>query len=161
METFSRYWPFVGNSPVPGQWRGALMFSLICAWINAWVKIREAGDLRRNRAHYDVTLMFIIIYRCFQCCFHVNSTTEILFKYQRKLDNLCWRNIDTKEVQRFQMMYTGCYKILDRHASWFFRKSVLWAIYCDVCTYLCRRKALGKRWNVHFSLINFMCLLCK
>ena len=27
-----------GNSPVTGQWRGALMFSLICAWINGWVK---------------------------------------------------------------------------------------------------------------------------
>ena len=40
METFSfpRYWPFVRgihrspvNSPNKGQWRGALMFSLICA----------------------------------------------------------------------------------------------------------------------------------
>ena len=25
------------NSPHRGQWRGALMFSLICAWINGWV----------------------------------------------------------------------------------------------------------------------------
>ena len=32
------------NSPHKGQWRGALMFSLICAWINAWVHNREAGD---------------------------------------------------------------------------------------------------------------------
>ena len=38
---FPRYWPFVRgihrwpvNSPHKGQWRGALMFSLICAWIN-------------------------------------------------------------------------------------------------------------------------------
>ena len=41
---FPRYWPFVRgihrssvNSPHKGQWRGALMFSLICAWINGWV----------------------------------------------------------------------------------------------------------------------------
>ena len=40
-----------------GQWRGALMFSLTCAWIDAWVNNREAGDLRRYRAHYDVTVM--------------------------------------------------------------------------------------------------------
>ena len=40
-----------------GQWRGALMFSLIFAWINGWVNNREAGDLRRFRAHYDVTVM--------------------------------------------------------------------------------------------------------
>ena len=37
--------------------RGALMFSLICAWINGWVINREAGDLRRHRPHCDVTIM--------------------------------------------------------------------------------------------------------
>ena len=44
------------NSPA-GQWRGALKFSLICAWINRWVNNREAGDLRRYRAHYGVIVM--------------------------------------------------------------------------------------------------------
>ena len=28
------------------------MFSLICVWINGWVNNREAGDLRRHRAHF-------------------------------------------------------------------------------------------------------------
>ena len=63
-EHFPCYWPFVRgihwspvNSPQKGQWRGALMFSLICVWINGWVNSREAGDLRRYRAHYDVTVM--------------------------------------------------------------------------------------------------------
>ena len=45
------------NSPHKGQWRGALMFSLICSRMNDWVNNREAGDLRRRRAHYDVTVM--------------------------------------------------------------------------------------------------------
>ena len=65
METFPRNWPFVWgihrspvNSPHKGQWRGALMFSLICVWINDWVNNREAGDLRRYRAHFDVTVMW-------------------------------------------------------------------------------------------------------
>ena len=49
------------NSPHEGQWRGALMFSLICVWINSWVNNCEAGDLRRCRAHYDVTVMIISI----------------------------------------------------------------------------------------------------
>ena len=40
-----------------GQWRGALMFSLICAWMKCWVNNREAEDLRRHRTHYDVTVM--------------------------------------------------------------------------------------------------------
>ena len=61
---FPRYWSFVlgihrspVNSPHKGQWRGALMFSLICTWINGQVNIREAGDLRRYRTHHDVTVM--------------------------------------------------------------------------------------------------------
>ena len=72
METFPRYWPFVRgihrfpvNSPHKGQWRGVLMFSLICVWINGWVNNREAGDLRRYRAHYDVTVMIHICQDCF------------------------------------------------------------------------------------------------
>ena len=57
---FPPYWPFVRgihrstvNSPHKGQWRPALMFSLICVWINGWVNNREAGDLKRYRAHCD------------------------------------------------------------------------------------------------------------
>ena len=46
-----------GNSPHKGQWRGALMFSLIYALINSWVNTSEAGDLRRHRGHYDVSVM--------------------------------------------------------------------------------------------------------
>ena len=52
-----------GNSPAPlnsphkGQWRGALMFSLICVWINGWVNNIKAGDLRHNCGHYDVDVM--------------------------------------------------------------------------------------------------------
>ena len=61
---FPRYWPFVRgnhrspvNSPHKGQWRGALMFSLICVWINGWTNNREAGDLRRYHTHYDGTVI--------------------------------------------------------------------------------------------------------
>ena len=63
-EHFPRDWPFVRgihrspvNPPHKGQWRGALMFSLNCVWINGWVNGHEAGDLRRYRAHYDVMVM--------------------------------------------------------------------------------------------------------
>ena len=37
--------------------RGALVFSLICAWINDGVNNSDAGDLSRRRVHYDVTVM--------------------------------------------------------------------------------------------------------
>ena len=49
------------NSPHKGQWRGALMFSLICVWINGWVNNREAGELRRYRAHCDVSVMLLSV----------------------------------------------------------------------------------------------------
>ena len=61
---FTRHWPFVRgihrspvNYPHKGQWRRALMSSLIGACINGWVNNRGADDLRRHRAHYDVTVM--------------------------------------------------------------------------------------------------------
>ena len=61
---FPRYWLFVRgihrspvDSPHKDHWCGALIFSSICAWINGWINYREAGDLRRHHAHYDVTVM--------------------------------------------------------------------------------------------------------
>ena len=64
---FPRYWPFargIHRSPVnsthKGQWRSALMFSLICAWINGWLNNNEAGDLRYHCVHYDVTVMLAV-----------------------------------------------------------------------------------------------------
>ena len=81
------------NSPHEGQWRGALMFSLIYAWINGWVNNREAGDLRRHRAHYDVTVMMLrpgsqrdelsvavmkyrYCYCCYCCCAATAATDD-------------------------------------------------------------------------------------
>ena len=75
---FPRYWPFVRrihrspvNSSHKGQWRGALMFSLICVWINDWVNNGEAGDLKRYRIHYDVTVMKSVTRASWQSGFSV------------------------------------------------------------------------------------------
>ena len=61
---FPRNWPFVRgihrgpvNSPHKGQWGEALVFPLICVWINGWENNRGAGDFRRCRDHYDVIVM--------------------------------------------------------------------------------------------------------
>ena len=64
---FLRYWSFVRgihrsqmNSHQKGQWRRALMLSLICAWTNGWVNNRDDSDLRRHRAHGDVNIMLCL-----------------------------------------------------------------------------------------------------
>ena len=58
METFSALLAVCAAiSPHEEQWRGASMFSLICARINGWVNNGEAGDSRRRHAHYDATVM--------------------------------------------------------------------------------------------------------
>ena len=58
---FRRYCPFVRglyqwpvNSPHKGQWRRALMYSLICVWTSGWANNGDSGDLRRYRAHHNV-----------------------------------------------------------------------------------------------------------
>ena len=75
METFSALLAIcAGKSPVPGESPAQrpvtqrFHVSLICAWINRWVNNREAGDLRRYRAHYDVIVMSIYIYS--SCYYH-------------------------------------------------------------------------------------------
>ena len=69
METFSALLAIcAGNSPVPGEFPAqrpvtwSFDFSFICVWTNDWLNDREAGDLRRNRAHYDVMVMRTKLY---------------------------------------------------------------------------------------------------
>ena len=80
---FPRYWTLVRgihrsavNSPHKDQWRGALIVSLICAWMNGWVNNREVGDLRRQHAHYDVTVTMAV---CTVCTVILLRFTQYLF----------------------------------------------------------------------------------
>ena len=62
METFSMLLALcAGNSPVTGEFPPQRLvrwsFDIFGAWINGWVNNRKAGDFRRHRSHYDVTLM--------------------------------------------------------------------------------------------------------
>ena len=75
---FPRYWPFVW-----GPWRGALMFSLICVWINDWVDNREAGDLRRYHAYYDVIVML-------WCMASTEKALRFIFEYKISIYDWYW-----------------------------------------------------------------------
>ena len=85
---FPRYWPFVRgihrspvNSPHKGQWRGALILSLICVWINSWVNNRKAGDLRRYRVHCDVSVMVNYLMSANCCINHRPTSSGVHFTY--------------------------------------------------------------------------------
>ena len=81
---FPRYWPFVRgihrsplNSMHKGQWRAALMFSLIYAWMNGWVNTREAG------VHNDVKVMHQFIVpnlSILQCMLKFGALRDIALK---------------------------------------------------------------------------------
>ena len=66
-ETFSALTFCAGNSPITGEVSAqrpvTRRFDVFCTWINGWVNNREAGDLRRHRAHYDVILMLTCVQR--------------------------------------------------------------------------------------------------
>ena len=92
-------WPFVWgihrspvNSPHKGQWRGALIFSLICAWINTWVNSREAGDLRRQRTHYDAIVMGMSYIGILLHCADILLTLRTLFS-RYMLHRSPWANL--------------------------------------------------------------------
>ena len=100
---FPRYWPFVQgihwspvNFPHKGQWPRALMFSLICVWINGWVNSHEAGYLRCYGVHYDITVMSEG-YNHESCRSH--RFREFLLLYEEIMQNqynACNRKIGTK-----------------------------------------------------------------
>ena len=103
METFSALLATcAGNSPVPvnsphkGQWRGALMFYLICVWINSWVNNGEAGDLRRYRSHYDFTVMNLLT--------KVRWCRALVFSCYRWFETP-WRSCDTVKKYRNSIDY--------------------------------------------------------
>ena len=100
------------NSPHKGQWRGPLMFSSICAWINSWVNNREAGDLRRRRAHYDVIVMMAWLSQAPMHFIHIPQGRS--FRTVRQNMDKIQRSIVTRKCDQTQTMCinVGINKIL-------------------------------------------------
>ena len=78
-----------------GHWRGTLVFSLICAWINGSVDNREAGDLKLRRVHYDVIdwtsllLSLLTKYNMWNICMNkTNCKIEIDIRFSAFGENL-------------------------------------------------------------------------
>ena len=94
---------FTGQRWIPRvKASGALMFSLISAWINNWINNTEAVDLRRYRAHYDVIVMFNNLYDVPHHYSHFRS--HWLKCHEDKPDKIMWRRDN-------HSCFSGCYEI--------------------------------------------------
>ena len=120
METFSVSLALcVGNSPVnlpyKGQWRGGLVFSLICAWTNGSSRStnnRDTSDLRRYRIHSDITVVFlrkwpktgILTYFGAQSGLKIGLLKPTFSSPLKVLRMSMWSNNDVKPVKIFEKM---------------------------------------------------------
>ena len=93
---FPPNWPFVRgihrslDSPNKCRWFGALNFFLICAWTSGWANNRDAGDLRRHRAHFNVTVMAMMLIQ------HITKICPLLWLLHSSADEVI--NPDYKDV---------------------------------------------------------------
>ena len=88
------------NSPHKNQWRGALMFSLICARKKDWVNNREAGDWKHHRAHYADTVMYMVFFVRILNCIREN--------YQKSMRKLLVTNSHTKRIKYMRPFSFHC-----------------------------------------------------
>ena len=102
---FPGYWPIVRELPVTGefphngQWRGALMLSLICACINSWANNGYVGVLRRHRAHY----CFTTLPRTPQMCFCAFTSSHIVCSVWR----MCSKHWDENKMKIIKTNFWG------------------------------------------------------
>ena len=93
-------------------------------WINDWVNNREAGDLRRHRAHYDVIVMNLKIWWwwqlfalfCFQQlmtmlhCAAMNNHVEVIRFINDSLENFPFNEVE-------KVSFLNCYSLLCAHCK--------------------------------------------
>ena len=78
METFSALLSLCeGNSPVAGEFPSQRQVRRsFDVFFDGWVNNRYAGDLRRHRAHYDVTVCNVWVQQALVSCFLCGRNTQ-------------------------------------------------------------------------------------
>ena len=121
LPTWINWW----DSPHKGQWRRALMFSLICGRANGWANNRGAGDLIRHRAHYDVTAMAVPAY--FPCvgdhccwssfaCIYLSGIQMDPYTFDSGVGNFAWTVLLNPQREWVRLLVTATL-LLKRTAS--------------------------------------------
>ena len=136
METFSTLLAIcAGNSPVPvnsphkGQWRGALVFSLICVWINDSVNNRKAGDLSCRHGHFDVNVMiYTHIMRCLNNCFPRRAF--LLFSLECEKGFFLWVQL-TESQYVFNGLAAELWKTITKSNNVGYQQCVSWMKYIN------------------------------
>ena len=66
-----------------------MTFPLICAWTNDWAHNRDAVDLRRHGAFYDVTVLCLMVVLCvYNWAYHWNAA--LYFRYRWVCNRQRW-----------------------------------------------------------------------
>ena len=135
-----------GEFPHKGQWRGALMFSLICVWINGWVNNPDAGGLRRYRTHYDVSVLFAVTTPRFKIQFFIGITLHRSKFYQwhknknneththeNKTGNMQWHGTTINRVS-CKIWFINTLSDMIIHMQYFLSKVSIWNVNCARAT---------------------------
>ena len=129
--------PVTGDFSHKGQWRGALMFSLIRAWINGQVNNREAGDLWRHRTHYCREVSFA----------RSRKSLATLTLGSSKINQHCWRFHGSGVIAAPQIigLISFC---TGMHHEYFFRSSM-----CFRVPHLCSKIPKINNWTGEFAIV--------
>ena len=125
METFSALLAlFAGNSPVTSEFPAQrpvarsfdVFFHLRC--IKDWVNNREAGDLRRHHAHYDVIVMDLPCFKVKHYFGHISGMVGPI-DVKRKGSALVgyWVQYVTLTFDLTHDLDLGCFKVKFRNSS--------------------------------------------
>ena len=98
------------------------MFSVICPWTNGWVDNRDPGDLRRHRAHYDITIVLYVNFKMHNCT--SRKENHILFWIRWAL---LWTQILTKNIFQIVTAVTNIFLNDDKSIAISWSNHIIWS----------------------------------
>ena len=140
---------FTGHQSIPltkATWRGALMFPFH-AWTNGWANNRDAGDFRRHRSYYDVTVIYGSVCSVYQATIVV---LESFTDTQTVPATLCWgRNMSARFTYSVTVCFCGASSTQCPRKVFSDHQTILWY----VCWFAANHQTFKKRYIRLFNWI--------